>query len=231
MLAGARTPTGKDDRAVSWTKIIAGLSALETRAHYLLYREWADRLQGRVDLNLGLVLTARSVRLDVELQEFEGLLNADDGMEPDDATAYAIPGLMAADLLTESSCGPRSEVAQDSPFEEVLRVQPTMRGCELYGWAQGLPGLTATAYTSKAKVFDTNPAIPRLHKVALTKPAATTHGSLGPRLMAAQPARTAPPNATRNSSSWSIASSTGFQFRGAPPPRGTGGRSNCRVPS
>jgi len=170
VFAGTRTFSGKDDRAVSWIKVIAGLSALEIRAHFLLYREWAGRLHGRTDLNLGMTLSTIRATLDVELHEFERLLNADDSIPFGQATAHAIPGLQAVKLLSDNSaCGPRSEVARDSPFENVLQVQPSMRGCELYGWAQGLPGLSAEEFTSKAEVFDTEPAIPRLENVALTR--------------------------------------------------------------
>lgn len=167
VLAGARTPTGKDDRAVSWIKIIAGLSALEIKAHYLLYREWADRLHGLTDMNLGFPTTARGAMLDVDLREFEHLLDPDGSMAFQEATTHAIIGLEAANLLTNSSCMPRSGVAPGSPFEYVLQAAPTMRGCDLYGWAQGLSGLMAGEFTSKAEVFDVVPAIPRLENVAL----------------------------------------------------------------
>jgi hypothetical protein len=86
VFAGARSPDGKDDRAVSWIKIIASLSALEVRAHYLLYREWAARLHGRTDLNLGLAFICRAARLDADLYEFEDLLKADAGMALEEAT-------------------------------------------------------------------------------------------------------------------------------------------------
>lgn len=131
VLAAARTPTGKDDRAVSWIKTITGLSALEARAHYLLYREWAARLQGRTDLNLGMASTARIATLDVELHEFERLLNPDGDMNFEEATTHAVPGLQAAELVGPAGCGPRLEVAPDSTFEQVLRVEPSIRGCEL----------------------------------------------------------------------------------------------------
>jgi hypothetical protein len=170
VLAGSRTPSGKDDRAVAWIKILAGLSASQVRAHYLLYREWAARLHGRTDLDLGMGVAAFRATLDVELHEFDGLLNADGSLPLGEATAYAVPGLLAADLLANNSaCGPRSQVAPDSPFEYVLQVQPSMRGCELYGWAQGLPGLVASEFTSRAEVFDAEPSIPRLQGVALTR--------------------------------------------------------------
>jgi hypothetical protein len=170
MLAGARTFNGKDDRAVSWIKIIAGLSSFQVRAHYLLYREWADRLNGRTDLKIGMGVAAFRATLDVEFNKFDQALNVDDSVSSGEATAHAILGLQAINLLGHNSvCGPRAEVAPDSPFEEVLQVEPSIRGCELYGWAQGLPGLNASEFTSKARVFDSEPAIPRLEKVALTR--------------------------------------------------------------
>jgi hypothetical protein len=169
VFAGARTPDGKDDRAVSWIKIIAGLSSLEVKAHFLLYREWAIRLHGRTDLNIGDEDSALHAVLDVDLNEFERFLNVDGNMNFEEATTHAISGLEAANLLAKPCCGPRAQVAQDSAFEYVLRTTPTMRGGELYGWAQGLPGLLPTEFTSKAKVFDTETRIPRLRNVALPR--------------------------------------------------------------
>jgi hypothetical protein len=168
VLAAARTPNGKDDRAVSWIKIIAGLSALQARAHYLFYREWAARLHDRADLNLGTSAGTKKATLDVDFFEFGLLLNTDDSITLNEAISHAVPGLQAANLLgDEYSFGNRSTVALDSPFEYVVRVMPSARGCELYGWAQGLSGLVAPEFVSKAEAFDTEPAIPRLEKVAL----------------------------------------------------------------
>jgi hypothetical protein len=167
VLAGARTPSGKDDRAVSWIKVITGLSALETRAHYLLYREWAARLCDHSDLNVGVGRQAIKATLDVDLSEFAPFLNSDASISFNDAINHAIPGLIAGGLLADYSFGPRAQVAPDSPFETVLRVVPSPRGCELYGWAQGLPGIVAAEFTRKAKVFDTEPTIPRLKRVEL----------------------------------------------------------------
>lgn len=169
VLAGARTPTGQDDRAVSWIKLISGLSALTIKAHYLLYREWAVRLHGRVDLNLGLAQVASRATLDVDLVEFEQRLSTDGSMYFGEATDHALLALLAASLLgPQAACGPREQVAPGSPFEKVLRVEPSMRGCELYGWAQGLSGVHGEQFTAKAEAFDTEPSIPRLEKVALT---------------------------------------------------------------
>ena len=53
VLAASRTPAGRDDRAVAWSNLVTSLSSLQIRAHYLLYREWAERLHGIQDLNLG----------------------------------------------------------------------------------------------------------------------------------------------------------------------------------
>jgi hypothetical protein len=41
VLAGSRSPNGRDDRAITRCRCISGMSALQTRAHFLLYREWA----------------------------------------------------------------------------------------------------------------------------------------------------------------------------------------------
>jgi len=169
VLAGSRTPNGRDDRAVAWSRVITGLSALQIRAHYLLYREWAARLHGVPGLNLG--ADRDCAMMDVELAEFATALAHDGDLDLDAVMHHSIPGLVSASLLGDHySFGARDATqAEDSPFESVLRVWPTVTGLELYGWAQGLPGLLPYKFISEAIAFDLEDAIPRLVGVALNR--------------------------------------------------------------
>lgn len=172
LLAGSRSRDGRDDRAISWCKIINGMSWLQVRAHFILYREWAARLQG-LNLQLGMGDVQHICRIDLELNEFVSILVDNSGIDSDNAIQDALLGLAWLDLINSNSyaIGQRSAspFTQDSPFEEMILAEPTVRGFELYGWAQGLPGLSVGEFTTKASVFDTEPSLPRPAKVSFIK--------------------------------------------------------------
>jgi hypothetical protein len=171
VLAGSRSPNGRDDRAITWCRCISGMSWLQARAHFLLYREWAGRLHGRTDLKLG--VDRNPATMHVELNEFTSTLITDTDTPAEDALHHAIIGLVDLGLIEDSyAVGDRSNLSvvyKPSPFEHLLIVTPSIRGIELYGWAQGLPGLTIDKFLTMAKVFAADPPIPRLTKVAFTR--------------------------------------------------------------
>jgi hypothetical protein len=169
-LAASRTPNGRDDRAVTWSGLVASLSSLQVRAHFLIYREWAARLHGVPDFNLGLGTVRERATTDFELDEFAAALVHDSDVAPADAIAHSILGLVRVGLLDDLyGMGSRNSIAgfgPESHFESLLRVRPSVVGLELYGWAQGLPGLSPIDFLSKAVVFG-DQLVPRLEKVEL----------------------------------------------------------------
>lgn len=90
VLAASSTPGGRDDRAVVWSDMVTGLSSLQVRAHFLLYREWAVRLHGRSDLNLGMEAPRAQCEIHVELVEFLNALVAGHNVDPIAAVNHAI---------------------------------------------------------------------------------------------------------------------------------------------
>jgi hypothetical protein len=173
VLAGCRSPDGRDDRAATWTKVITGLSAFQIRAHYLLYREWADRLHGMSDLALGDQRDRENALMHVDLKEFLTLLmNVSTDLDPSAVISHTIPGIANAGLLAERYwIGGRydSQLSKWAPFAEVLSVFPSVRGLELYGWAQGLPGLAPSQFPFVARTFEPTEPIARLNGVALPR--------------------------------------------------------------
>jgi hypothetical protein len=169
VLAGSRTPHGRDDRAVAWSHVVTSLSTLEVRAHYLLYREWAARLHGLADLNLGISADRYRATMDVDLGEFLPALIQESEVPVQDALGHAIPGLIRVGLLeNEYYIGPRENASEpDARFEHLLRVMPSVIGLELYGWAQGLPGLAPGDFPARAVAFELEEAIPHLTGVLL----------------------------------------------------------------
>jgi hypothetical protein len=172
VLAGSRTPSGRDDRAVVWSDLVTGLSAAQIRLHYLLYREWAIRLHGRIDLNLGTAGDRRRALMNADLDEVASALRVEeDDREPGGLFVHAVIGLVRDDLLDhEYAYGPRGPNNNpDAPYTNFLAVQPSPAGIELYGWAQGLPGLMPMPFVSEALPFDVDPPLPRLHTFMLPR--------------------------------------------------------------
>jgi hypothetical protein len=169
VLAGSRSPSGRDDRAIAWCRSISGMSWLQARAHFLLYREWADGLHGRTDLDLG--INRNPAELHIELSEFISALVTDTGIGAQDALQHAVLGLVDLGLLENNyGAGDKTRMhsiwAHSSKFDQLLITIPSVRGMELYGWAQGLPGLTVDKFATEAAVFATVPPIPRLTNIA-----------------------------------------------------------------
>jgi hypothetical protein len=159
LLAASRSPQGRDDRAVAWSKIVTSLSSLQVRAHYLLYREWAARLRIVGVYELGVDAGRALATMETSSSEFAKLLVADSEVDENDAMSHAIGGLARARLLDETFFY----------NGELLRVIPSIMGLELYGWAQGLPGLSPRGFASQAQFFDLDDALPRLSFVTFPK--------------------------------------------------------------
>jgi hypothetical protein len=159
LLAGSRTPEGRDDRAVSWSKVVTSLSSLQIRAHYLLYREWAARLRIIGVYELGVPAGRLQATMEISSGEFGKLLAGDSEVDENDAVSHAIGGLIRLGLLDENFLY----------NAELVRVTPSTAGLELYGWAQGLPGLSPRGFASKARVFEIADAIPRPSSVGFPR--------------------------------------------------------------
>lgn len=156
LLAASRTPTGRDDRAASWSNLVTSLSSLQIRAHYLLYREWAEGLHDVKDINLGVDEGRRQAEMHLELIEFVNVLVMGEEIDQSSALNHAISGLVRVGLIADHySYGQSGKPpAPQSKFEFALSVQPSAIGVELYGWAQGVSGgLSPHEFTTRAVVI------------------------------------------------------------------------------
>jgi len=171
LLGASRSTSGRDDRAAMWTAAVASMSAIEVRAHYLLYREWASLLGGRTDLVpvLGMDTGRRAAKMYLPVQEFADVLGESD---LPGSVSHAISHLVRLGLLDpEYGYGDNSKIdAADSRFDRTLKVHPSIAGMELYGWAQGLPGLEPQIFPLAAVPFESEPALPRIAGAYLPTP-------------------------------------------------------------
>jgi hypothetical protein len=161
LLAGSKSPDGRDDRAVTWTRIVTGLSSFQIRAHYLLYRDLAVCLHEEApDLDLSYKTEMKKVSIYLDRDEFEIALVASTQDNSEDSEAilrHAIHGLCRAGLVNDSWAYGRS----------LLRITPTGRGIELYGWVLGLTDLLPRNFASRAFPLEIPSEIPHLKKMTL----------------------------------------------------------------
>ena len=152
VLAGSRSPDGRDDRAIVWSELVAGMSSLQLRAHFLLYREWARLLQGRRDVQLSLDVGRTQARLVVPLAPFLVLLAGDSDVDMGVALAHSIPGLVRLGLIGNNYHWGSSESSgiSNPPFSNLLRVEPSSAGIELYGLALGLSDISPQTFAQLA---------------------------------------------------------------------------------
>jgi len=168
VLAAGRTPSGKDDRGVTWTKLITSMSVLQLRTHFILYREWAFALRG-FDKNLGQDSGRRRAQMYVDLEDLIPVLQeVAPEAEVNSILSHVISGLQRWGLIEgDYQYGPVAEirptgsVPADLPFSLVARLNPSPNGMELYGWACGLPGLAPTDFIAAPELVSIEVDIPR----------------------------------------------------------------------
>jgi hypothetical protein len=187
VLAGSRTPDGRDDRAVPWSDLLTRMSSLQLRAHYVLYREWASGLSGRDDINLGNGPGRHHARLVLDMNEFASAVhNEGDALSAEETVTHVLWGLDQHGLITDFKYGHGSKVEYDEstdemmkrinlvergepepeifrpPYEYVFYGSPTVLGVELWGWAAGISGLGVGRFVRCAPTITTDPPIPPL---------------------------------------------------------------------
>jgi len=165
VLAGSRSPTGRDDRGVVWTELIARMSALQLRCHFMIYRSFVEALHG-TDVNLGVDRT--KVRAVFNLEEFVPILLENDAdMDLESAWNHVIWGLNRLDLIAFQAFGrvETLDISDSIPYKTVLIVEPTAAGVELYGWgAMGTSKLTLSNFgTDAIAVEPPTPVAPLEH--------------------------------------------------------------------
>lgn len=174
VLAGSKTPSGRDDRGVAWSDFVNGMSTLEVRAHFLLYRAWDEVLSNPTELDLWTAVDRSKARIFVDEIEFQQVLTSESDVEASEALSHALNGLSRRGLIEYPGWGSRDWVAIKSHnFDYVVTGVPTLAGLELYGWALGLAGLTPTHLRQERTHTWADPALPRLTSVQLSHPSKT----------------------------------------------------------
>lgn len=166
MLAGSKTPDGRDDSAVAWASMVSTMSSTQIRLHFILYREWARLLQGRVDINVGVAEGREQCKAYVDLNEvLRALAEPSDGVNEMLARLeHGVIGVYRLGLISAYGWGGRTNSGQfsNSPYDLTFTASPTGAGFELYGWAQGVGHLSAARFPEIAIPFDPVSPVPSL---------------------------------------------------------------------
>lgn len=174
LLAAGRSPTGRDDRAVSWTSLIASMDAVQVRLHFILYREWAYALGSLEDEEQEDAI-ASGQHLGEMYVDFDPVARAllgddlEEGPSDEEAIAFAthaVAGLARLDLIAGvlwhvGASSKLREPRPDLPFDSMIHVAPTWPGIELFGWACGLPGYSFREFVALPEVPEFDVEIPR----------------------------------------------------------------------
>ncbi|MCV7299447.1 hypothetical protein H7J93_07340 [Mycobacterium barrassiae] len=167
VLAAGITPSGRDDRGVSWSKMITSMSALQLRAHFIFYREWALALHGKTDIDLrtddGITKAVMYVN-DEELTPILAEVVPD--LSQDAVVTDVLTGLLRFDLIGDGYLiGNPKEMdrpfPEGLPFPEVFRVHPTITGLTLFGWGCGLADIHPLEFTRTTEFLDVDVPIAR----------------------------------------------------------------------
>lgn len=156
VLAGGSTDTSRDDRAISATTLLTGMSSVQIRGHYLLYREWSKHLLLKPEANLTDITSLRNCRLKVDLDSFIEAL----GMPLDKTLLlHVMAGLAEKGVINEEySWGPHSA----TPFASALFASPSFSGIDLWGWAHGHSGLFPGDFGVTTFVSELDESVPKL---------------------------------------------------------------------
>lgn len=167
LLAGSKSPDGRDDRAVTWTHTVTTLSSFQIRAHYLIYRELARYLYRAARyLDLSYDSKMKTAIMCLDLEEFETSLMAlmvhckDD---PEAILRHSMWGLTRSGLINDTWYYGKSYAFKN----EIVRVMPTGRGMELYGWLLGISDLVPKNFASRAFMLEIPTGIPHLQEVTM----------------------------------------------------------------
>lgn len=144
VLASARTPVGRDDRAARWTNLVTDLAAYDVRLHYVLYQaardawlddtevEWThantfNEHQHLVVVDLDDLRTAMDFTED---EDWEALLS-------DSAISLLRVGLAAPQEWNDNSSELAKSYGRTMPAAGALLFHPTYAGLQLWAASTG----------------------------------------------------------------------------------------------
>jgi hypothetical protein len=145
IMAASRTAEGRDDRGTAWAALVAGLSAWQVRAHYVIYRLMRELHADEPDRSkIGLSdERERLTRIYVPWSVFGTALGLDDDdEEASQIMEHSIIGLLREGLMDDDNFVVGSIDLIKSSYPEAtepgLIVSASVHGVDLFLWAHGI---------------------------------------------------------------------------------------------
>ncbi len=133
VLCSARSPAGRDDRAVGHLRLIEGLSSYALRAHCIVYASVAKLPRLRLASIAQALASGLGVTILLDEEELRAKMAFLDGEDPEGLLNHAFVTLAAADLCAQ---GLRSvPLAKSKQLVRYMHLTP--RGVELFCWGFG----------------------------------------------------------------------------------------------
>ena len=148
LLASARTPSGRDDRAIFIAALISRLSTYDLRSHYIVYSEFERLLHGR-GLNIYDSGDRERALVYFSLSSYRAGMDFGPGEDEDQIQDGVLVHLLREDLVLVTYAGSadhmtrqlgRTASGQARSVEAGMLLGPTLPGVELFLYARGAAG-------------------------------------------------------------------------------------------
>lgn len=164
ILASAKTPEGRDDRGVMWTRVVGGLSTYALRLHYIIYTVAREAYPGRVESITDGTKLGANARLFIPFGVIVAAMDfsEEELRDRDRLVGHAGLALQSADLIRQFVLGHVDMLrAGHVPYatQDGLAVSPTPRGVELYMWAHGHGVKSLNDFLQATLAFESPPEI------------------------------------------------------------------------
>lgn len=206
VLASSREPNGGTDDAVPWSNLVSRLSALQLRAHYVIYSSIRPVLQA--DSTKTRLYEFEDHALVLPMLDFLEAVGLDRGRSDFQRLADALQGMAQEDLIDGFAYGDRDFFSKqegnvdkaleylprkrlDTPFEDVLKIRFSPFGVQLYLWGVGHGMAHDTDYLDPKRSYavegsDEGPTLEPLNDVGFMKDYWTELDEEGNRVIGAE---------------------------------------------
>lgn len=155
-LASGRTQISRDDRSITITDLIKGLSTYQIRTHCIFYTAISKEFQGS---NLMISSESQKFNLYLEMAEYHKLLDIQNGENFQEILSHSIVGLDNKGLIRDYCFGKKDFLQEklfkkdDKIISDGIAFTPTPLGSELFLWALGCKNRHPNFITDKS-VFE-----------------------------------------------------------------------------
>lgn len=142
VLCSARTPNGRDDRAIATLRLIDGLSCYAIRAHCIVYASLLKQTDEKLSDVRKWFEQGRGLSLLFDDAELKQRMHFQDNEDPEQFLSHAFVNLSSNDLTMKGQY-PITIYKEPGVYRQ---IHPTLRGLELFCWGTGIGQLGPNAY-------------------------------------------------------------------------------------